>query len=426
MRRSFPLLILIALITGALALIMAVRWIIEPTTLRIAVGPPTLEDHRLMLNLAALLRRENADIRLKIITTNGSKASAGLLDNHTADLALIRSDVATPINGTQVAVLHKESAILLAPPHLGIHHVSDMRGKTIGVVRGGPANIQLLERLLAHYDLPREEWSVKGIHPNEIKEELSQGRIHAVFALGSAGSREMDDIVAKFTTDMDQPVFIPLSETQALVQSGTLIQTSEIAKGAFGGSPPKPSVEISTIAVSYRLLAHRHAPNAAITSLTQLLFSLRTALAADTPTANQMEAPDTEPGNTIPIHPGSSAYFDGDIKSFMEQYGDWFYILVMMGGIFGSLIAATTGFFSKKNKNKPTKSPLLDMARTFAALHTAKTQDERAQIKTKIDAIYLDALFLAEHKTIDDQTLMQIALLYHQAHAHLAHPLASA
>lgn len=420
MRRPLPLIILAVLIFAGLSGISAMRWLMEPSLLRVAVGPATSEDHRLLTSLAQMLRREKAEVQLRIITTNGSRASAQLLENRTADLALVRSDVAIPANGMQIAILHNDIAALIAPPSIGVTQVGDLRGKTIGVVKGGPANIQLLERLLAYYDLPRAEWSVKGINPHEINDALATSQIQAVFAVGLAGSAELQDIVSKVMLGLDAPpVFIPLNETQAIAQTGAMLQSAEITKGAFGGSPPRPASDVSTIAVAYRLLAHRYTSEKTVTALTQQIFALRTALAADTPLANRIEAPSTEPGTPIPVHPGAAAYLDGDVKTFMERYGDWFYIIVMLGGILGSAVAGIAGFISNKSGSNQRSGDINELARLFPIIRKTQTMLELDAIEDDLEDIFAATIDRAVTKKIDDTALTTFTLVCDQARARI-------
>src|SRR5215203_7453937 len=70
-------------------------------------------------------------------------------------------------------------------------------------------------------------------------------------------------------------------------------------------------------------------------------LSLHDALpiSAEVPLANRIEAPDTSKSSSLPVHPGASAYYEGEVQTFFERYGDWFYLVVMVGSIVGSAIA---------------------------------------------------------------------------------------
>ena len=69
------------------------------------------------------------------------------------------------------------------------------------------------------------------------------------------------------------------------------------------------------------------------------LYDLRTRLSRSTPQAFSAEPPDAKTGARIPTHPGATAYFDGETKSFYERYGEAILTGVWGLSIFGSGIA---------------------------------------------------------------------------------------
>jgi hypothetical protein len=47
-----------------------------------------------------------------------------------------------------------------------------------------------------------------------------------------------------------------------------------------------------------------------------------------------MEDAITDKGCQFALHPGATAYYQDTEKSFLDQYGDWFYIIAMvLGGL---------------------------------------------------------------------------------------------
>jgi TRAP-type uncharacterized transport system substrate-binding protein len=123
------------LIAGVLAFIgVAIVVVLRtagPTTLRIAVAERG-EDFKLVESFRAVMEREHADIRLKIVPASTLKASAEAIENGDADLALVRSDVALPPNAQTVAIMHEDMAIILAPEPTGITQIADLAGKRLG------------------------------------------------------------------------------------------------------------------------------------------------------------------------------------------------------------------------------------------------------------------------------------------------------
>ncbi len=78
--------------------------------------------------------------------------------------------------------------------------------------------------------------------------------------------------------------------------------------------------------------------------VTQHLFELRSRLSDATPAADYVAAPAYETtaeatSARLPIHPGAIDYYEREQQGFIERYGDWVYLLAVLGGGFGSALA---------------------------------------------------------------------------------------
>jgi DNA-binding transcriptional LysR family regulator len=107
-------------IGGGLALVglgaAAFYFASQPTTLRIAVGPPNSDDLRAIQSVAQHFARERAAIRLRLIVKDGPVQSSAALDAGEADVAVVRRDRAMPQTGQAVAILRRNVVVLVAPP----------------------------------------------------------------------------------------------------------------------------------------------------------------------------------------------------------------------------------------------------------------------------------------------------------------------
>ena len=63
------------------------------------------------------------------------------------------------------------------------------------------------------------------------------------------------------------------------------------------------------------------------------LFAVRQSLAKEVPTAAKIEQPDTDKDAAVPAHPGAAAFIDGNERTFLERYSDYFWgaLLVLSG-----------------------------------------------------------------------------------------------
>src|SRR5437016_206115 len=117
-RKSYALLILAAGIFLFGIAAGALYWLLQPTTLRIAVGPPNSDDQKLVQTLAQIFARERSSIRLAPITTDGSVESIALFAAGKTDLSVARGDLGLPANAESVIILRKNVVVLWAPSGL--------------------------------------------------------------------------------------------------------------------------------------------------------------------------------------------------------------------------------------------------------------------------------------------------------------------
>src|SRR6476659_10089901 len=90
-RRSNTLLLVLAfgfLIFGAAS--GALYYLLQPVTLRIAVGPPGSDDHNVIKAMGEAFASESRTVRLSPITTDGAVEALALLGAGKADLAVGR------------------------------------------------------------------------------------------------------------------------------------------------------------------------------------------------------------------------------------------------------------------------------------------------------------------------------------------------
>jgi TRAP-type uncharacterized transport system substrate-binding protein len=95
-RRNRLLLLLAAGMLLFAAAAGGLYYALEPATLRIAVGPPGSDDHKLIEAMTKTFADDRRAVRLSPITTDGAVQSIALLAAHKADLAVARADLDMP------------------------------------------------------------------------------------------------------------------------------------------------------------------------------------------------------------------------------------------------------------------------------------------------------------------------------------------
>lgn len=387
------------------------QWGPAHSQLRVAVGPANGEDTRIIYAIAQILKREQSSIRLRVIPTEGAVQSAQALEAGQVDLAVVRSDALTPANAPSVAILHTNAALLMAPLESGIKEVADLAGKNVGILRGNASNERLLDVILAQYGVPPSMVARRSLQPSELASAAPQ--LDAVLVFGAVPGTVIDDAVSVYSQARPGGLsFIGVNEAEALAQRMPAYESIRIVRGTFGGTPPRPAENLTTVGVTFRLVAKASVDQADITELTRHIFENRTELAAMVPLAAGIAAPDTAKTARHPVHPGAAAFLDDEELTFMDEYGDWIYVGAMVIGIFGSAFAALSSRFRRQSHEQARRlDQLLGLMRTARGCSDAAELD---RLEQDADDIFAATLQIAAHEEIDPNRLAAFSLALEQ------------
>lgn len=409
------------IIAGGLALAGGIAvgswWYKRPTTLRVAVTRDS-ESAQLIGAIAQNFVKERESLRLRPVLVEDADAAAAALEGEKSDLAVVRSDVRLPVNGQTLVVLHRNPAVVLATPTAKVSQMADLRGRSVGVVRGtttGIGNRRLFEAVLAQHEILPNETPIVDLPRHQVFEALSSGRVAAVVTVGAITSDATRDVVAAATRASDgRPIFIPINEAKAMAQQNPALEAMELARGTFGGAPPKPTDNLETLGVSVRLMAASTMKDSRAGEVVDLLRSNRLAIERAAPLANQMHAPSTDRGAAIPTHPGAAAYFEREEETFFEKYGDMIYIGAMVLSVLGSAAAALASRISG-GEGKHTAlllQRLLDVLRAARAAESLQTLDE---LERETDEILIGGIAARSMHTLNAQAIGALSLALDQA-----------
>ncbi len=417
-------------LAGVLAIIGIVTagyyFAVRPVALRIAVGPAGSDDLKVVHALSQAFVQAHSQIRLRPIPTEGATASAQMIAEGKADLAIVRGDLSVPKNVQAVATLRKNVAVLWVPPAMKgkkagakITKIAQLAGRRIGVIGRTPANVDLLKVILQQYGVDPNKIEVVQFPASEAADAIRNRKADAYLAAGPVNSKITSEAIAASTHDGKAPTFLPIDSAEAIAQNHPMYEASEIPAGAFGGSPDRPEDEVKTISFSHHIVARKDLSDTTVAAFTRQLFAIRQTVMSEFPLAAKIETPDTDKDAFIPVHPGAAAFVDGEEKTFLDRYSDFIWWGLMGLSAMGSIGAWFAGYLKKdeRSNNSTLRERLLEM---IATARRSDSAEELDQMQAEADNILRDTLQCFEHGAISEGALTSFNIALSQFHQAVA------
>jgi TRAP transporter TAXI family solute receptor len=414
---------LVLAIVGALA--GGYYFAMRPVTLKIAVGPANSDDLKVVQTLTQAFAQSKGIVRLRPIPTEGATASAELLAEGKADLAIVRGDLDVPKNAQAVATLRKNVVVLWSVPGRGkkkgakITKIAQLAGHRVGVVGRTPANVNLLKVILQQYGVDPAKVEIVQFPASEVADAIKSQKADVYLAAGPVNSKITADAIAASAKDGGSLTFLAIDSADAIAQNHPVYEASEIPAGTYGGSPDRPEDEVKTISFSHHIVARKGLSDTTVAAFTRQLFAVRQQLLTDFPQAAKIETPDTDKDAVIPVHPGAAAFVDGEEKTFLDKYSDYIWWSLMALSATGSIGAWFAGYLKKdeRDNNSHLRERLLDM---LAAARKSETADELDQMQVEADEILRDTLRCFDHGAIEEGALTAFNIALDQFHTAVA------
>ena len=249
----------VVLVTGAGLFVY--YWYTRPTTLTVAVGSLDGEATKLMSALASRLAAANAPVRLKLVETTSALEAAEMFSSDKTDLAVVRGDVGDLSQAQAVVVLAHAVVLLVAPPGSSIADIAGLKRVTVGVV-GGETNRKVVSALTEEYDLGRANVTFRNLAPAETRARARNQ--------GGARSSDCRSLAEKYLALLrglflqnpkTAPVLIPIDAAGAIAEKQRAYESFDVPKGTLRGSPPVPSDDLTTLRVSFYVVAGKQLDN---------------------------------------------------------------------------------------------------------------------------------------------------------------------
>jgi hypothetical protein len=401
---------LLLLVAGSVIGFGAYKYVTKPTQFRVAVGNHGSNEQVLIDAFSAALRDSKSSITIQPVFFDDMSQVADALRKGAAPFAVIRPDIELPENGLTVAILREEALIIVSPASRKISDIADLNGKRIALVDMKPADKSLLLRVLSSYDLTEKE--VRFSTTTAAQAPSLAKQIDAIAFVAAPVSSEAGQLIRSYARAAGGEVnIVPIDEAEALSLRFPVFTEIKIPAGAFGGRPKKPGEELTTIGVSYRLMASARTDRGPVSEVTANLFRLRSRISSATATINLLKPPDTDSATSaaLPVHPGAVDYLNREQLTFMDRWGDWLWLGLFAGGGFTSVFAWIGQLFARQ-KREAVDEVLEELSALLARARRSETHEELAELTLKLDDVVRQAIRFTRRGLTDTRVMSALML----------------
>lgn len=341
MPRLIPLVLALSI---ALALSSGAYLILNrPTTIRVAVGPPKSQLVNYVRAIAQALDESREGFRVRIVESEGSVHSSKLLDEGKVDLAIVRSDDGTSQAARAVVVIHRKVLLFVTPSSRKEELLRVVQDGSGGMLRTVDATfLRVIHELYEHYGLTSSIPLVEIISEEDAIKGLKEKTIDYLAALVHPSDRDFHRLLLSLNVDGAHQfeVAAPPAAPGAAAQLRGL-ESAELIEGLLGGTPPLPRQPLTTVSVTYELVASSDYNERRVALLTKTLLDLRATLRGVHDGGLRIEAPALDQARRFLPHTGTAKQLEGELESFLEANSDVIWMAIFGVGFLGSALSAT-------------------------------------------------------------------------------------
>ncbi len=399
----------------------ALYYALRPDVLRIAVGPPGSDDYKVVQAMADTFAGESRAVRLLPIKTDGAVESLALLGAGKADLAVGRGDLDMPSEAQTVAIVRKNFVVLWAPsrpagktpkrkPSPKIKEVADLAGRRVGVIGRTPVNAALLRVILSASGVEADKVAVTHYGTDQTEALAADPTLDAFMAVGPLDSKITSDAVAATARLRGEPKFLAIETSEAIALKHPRYESEEIPPSVFNADPAWPGDKVETVSVSHLIVARKSLHETTVAAFFRQLFAVRQAIARQAPGAAHIAKPDVDKDSELPVHRGAAAVIDGNERTFLDRYGDYFWFgLLLLSGI-GSA-AAWLRRYLNRDEREETNSHRKRILAMVSSARTAESNQELLTLQREADTIIAETLACYDDGAMEEEELAAFGLV---------------
>jgi TRAP transporter TAXI family solute receptor len=399
----------------------ALYFVLQPETLRIAVGPAGSDDHQVVKAMAEAFGEESKTVRLSPITTGGAVESLALLGAGKTDLAIGRGDLGMPADAQTLAVLRKNYVVLWTPSGRSgkdsknkatgkIGEIADLAGHKVGIIGKTGANLALLRTILAGSGAEPDKVTTVQFGTDEI-EKLAQDRtLDAYLAVGPLDSKVTADAIAATSRSRGAPKFLPVEKSEAIALKHPRYEAEEIPGGVFNANPAWPEDKVDTISVNHLILTRKGLSEAKAAAFYRQLFTVRDTITQRVAGAAHITKPDTEKEAEPSVHRGAASVINGTERTFLDKYSDYFWFaLLLLSGI-GSAAAWLRRYLNRDERDDNTSHRNRILA-VVSEVRDAGSEQDLLASQREVDAIIAESLKCYDEGAIEQEDMVAFSLV---------------
>jgi hypothetical protein len=302
------------------------------------------------------------------------------------DLAVVRGDVGDLSQAQAIIVLARAVVLLVAPPGSQITDIAGLKRVTVGVV-GGEMNRKVVSALTEEYDLGRANVTFRNLTPAETRRALEAKEVRALLIVVPLAEKYLALLRGFFLQNpKTAPVLIPIDAAGAIAEKHRAYESFDVPKGTLRGAPPIPSDDLTTLRVSFYVVANKQLDSDQAGALAEALMKARRDLLGELPMLAQITAPSTDSDAYLPVHPGAAAFYNGTQESFLDKWGNAIFLAPMILGALISVVAAAWKFL-RDGEPRKSEHALDSLYALGRRIRSAEGEPELSEIEREIDKV---------------------------------------
>jgi TRAP transporter TAXI family solute receptor len=396
-------------------------YILQPDTLRMAVGPAGSEDHQVVEAMAEAFEDESKTVRLSPITTEGAAESLALLASGMTDLAVGRGDLEMPASVQSLAVVRKNYVVLWAPAGrsgknsskkaaVKIRAIADLAGHKVGIIGRTGANVALLRSILESAGVQPDKVATAQFGIDEVEKLAQDATLDAYFAVGPLDSKITAAAIGATSRTRGAPKFVPIEASEAIALKHPRYEAEEIPSSVFSANPAWPEDKVDTISVNHLILGRKELSEARAAAFYRQLFAVRDTITQRVAGAARIAKPETEKEVEPSVHRGAAAVINGTERTFLDKYSDymWFALLLVSG--IGSAAAWLRRYLNRDEREDSTSHRNRILA-IVAEVRDGELEENLLAPQREVDAIIAEALKCYDDGAIEQEDLAALGLV---------------